>query len=289
MKGFGVFGIYLLVLAATAHRASAQAPPPLPTPTLEDTTMAKMRFERGMAHFRLDEFQAAVEQWEEAFRLKPDPAFLYNIAQAYRLAKRPEKALVFYEKYLKMSPKAANHDEVERHIAGLKRLLKEQAKSDSKPPAQAMGDSSLAATAPDEGAQAGLVAKAAQEAASEVALSQASPAASPTPTVALPAASPTPTVALPAASPTPTVAAADKPAAAPGSTLSTASPAAPAGAAPAGVELAVAAPPPTRPVYKRAWFWGVVGGAAVAAAVVVVALAARGGGSTVSQLPRVEF
>ena len=278
MKGFGVFGIYLLVLAATAHRASAQAPPPLPTPTLEDTTMAKMRFERGMAHFRLDEFQAAVEQWEEAFRLKPDPAFLYNIAQAYRLAKRPEKALVFYEKYLKMSPKAANHDEVERHIAGLKRLLKEQAKSDSKPPAQAMGDSSLAATAPDEGAQAGLVAKAAQEAASEVALSQASPAASPTPTVS-----------PPAASPTPTVAAADKPAAAPGSTLSTASPAAPAGAAPAGVELAVAAPPPTRPVYKRAWFWGVVGGAAVAAAVVVVALAARGGGSTVSQLPRVEF
>jgi len=79
-----------------------------------------------MAHFHLDEFAPAIEQWQAGFRLKPDPTFLFNIAQAYRLSKQPEKALTFYRKYLKLSPNASNRAEVERHIANIEQLINRQ-------------------------------------------------------------------------------------------------------------------------------------------------------------------
>src|SRR6185503_6340136 len=71
------------------------------------------------AQRRLEAYDKAIDEWEAGYRLKPAPQFLYNIAQAYRLSKRPDKALSFYQKYLKLSPHAENRPEVERHITAL--------------------------------------------------------------------------------------------------------------------------------------------------------------------------
>src|SRR5262245_1593718 len=88
----------------------------LPAAAQEDAraALAKRSYETGMAHFQLEEWDQAIASWEEGFRAKPVPQFLYNIAQAYRLSKRYEKALTFYRKYLRMDARAPNREEVER-------------------------------------------------------------------------------------------------------------------------------------------------------------------------------
>jgi tetratricopeptide (TPR) repeat protein len=106
--------------------------------TDDRAAQAKQHYETGMAHFQLEEWDKAIEEWEAGFRAKPVPQFLYNIAQAYRLSKRPEKALAFYQKYLHMDPKAPNKAEVDRHIASLTKVVAEQQKTASAPPTEPM-------------------------------------------------------------------------------------------------------------------------------------------------------
>src|SRR3954469_14676459 len=101
----------------------------------EATATARDAYDKGMAHYHLEEYDAAIEEWERGFRAKPAPEFLYNIAQAYRLSKRPEKALSFYQKYLRVSPEAKNRPEVERQIAALKEVVDKQKASAEAPPA----------------------------------------------------------------------------------------------------------------------------------------------------------
>jgi iron complex outermembrane receptor protein len=106
--------------------------------TDDRAAQARTHYEQGMAHFQLEEWDLAINEWQDGFRIKPVPQFLYNIAQAYRLSKRPEKALSFYKKYLNMEPKAENRVEVERHIKTLQKLVDEQAKTATLPPTQPM-------------------------------------------------------------------------------------------------------------------------------------------------------
>src|SRR3954471_8838053 len=95
-------------------------------PVDERASLAQRHYENGMGHFQLEEWDKAIDEWKEGFRIKPVSQFLYNIAQAYRLSKRPEPALSFYQKYLRMDPKAANKAEVDRHVASLTRLIDQQ-------------------------------------------------------------------------------------------------------------------------------------------------------------------
>ncbi len=124
----------VLLVVVVAGVARAQAPAPVD----ERAQQAKQHYETGMAHFQLEEWDKAIEEWQAGFRAKPVPQFLYNIAQAYRQSKRPEKALSFYQKYLRMEPEAANRAEVEHHIAQLKGLIEQQSKTASQPPTEAI-------------------------------------------------------------------------------------------------------------------------------------------------------
>jgi tetratricopeptide (TPR) repeat protein len=45
---------------------------------------ARQHYQRGTAHYALGEYADAAAEYQEAFRLKQDPALLYNAAQAYR-------------------------------------------------------------------------------------------------------------------------------------------------------------------------------------------------------------
>jgi tetratricopeptide (TPR) repeat protein len=119
----------MLILASSARAQPA---------TDERAVQAKQYYENGMAHFQLEEWDQAIEEWQKGFRAKPVAQFLYNIAQAYRLSKRPERALSFYQKYLRMDPKAPNRAEVERHITSLNALLQQEKKTTTSPPVQPM-------------------------------------------------------------------------------------------------------------------------------------------------------
>jgi hypothetical protein len=114
------------VHATPSPRARAQAPraeaPAAATPT-GDAKRAKELFQEGTRFFDLGQFDKAIESWQAGYREKPDPGFLYNIAQAYRLSGDAAKAIFFYRGYLRNSPKAHNRPEVEQKIATLQKQL----------------------------------------------------------------------------------------------------------------------------------------------------------------------
>ena len=175
----------LAALLAVGGTAFAQASDP----------EAKRHYDQAMAAYGLGRYAEAAEEFEKAYERKPQPALLFNAAQAHREAGHRERALVLYRNYLhEYGSQASNGADVQRII---EQLEKEPAKS---PP----------------------------------------PAA----------------------------------------------PAPPAIAAPTENALVAPAPAPEQPLYKRGWFWGVVGGGAVVVAG-VIAISVVYGSSTKNPTPTI--
>ncbi|MDB4965771.1 MAG: Thiol-disulfide isomerase [Myxococcales bacterium] len=248
----------LVCLMLVVSPAWAQTPAPVD----DRAQQAKLHYETGMAHFQLEEWDKAIEEWQAGFLIKPVPQFLYNIAQAYRQSKRPEKALGFYQKYLRMEPKASNRAEVERHIAQLNKLIDQQSKTASQPPVGTIEADPSRARPGDS----------------------ATPPREPKPAVTTPPAAATPTVA--------TTAPATNPPTATPTAATTPAPSATATATAAGSMRGdlTASAPSRKPITRRGWFWGVIGGvgAVVIAGVVVGVVLATSADST-KTLPMVRF
>jgi outer membrane protein assembly factor BamD (BamD/ComL family) len=84
---------------------------------------ARRHYDEGSTAYSLGDFTHAAEEYKAAYKAKPDPAFLYNIAQAYRLANDAPNALFFYRSFLHNLPDAPNRQEVEDRIAKLEAQL----------------------------------------------------------------------------------------------------------------------------------------------------------------------
>jgi tetratricopeptide (TPR) repeat protein len=102
------------------------------TPSVDQA--AEARFKAGKQAFRLGDYNDAIKEWREAYRLKDNPAFLFNIAQAYREIGDLPKAVMFFENYLKESKNAPNRIDVEKRVAELKSLIAGQQASSRRPP-----------------------------------------------------------------------------------------------------------------------------------------------------------
>jgi hypothetical protein len=187
--------------------------------------------DKATAAFALNRYAVAAESYEKAFELKPDPAVLYNAAQAYRLAGNKERALDLYQSYLRMygDEKRA---EIEKHIENLKQAIEKDRAVATSPPTT---------PAPVGGATAVPPAPRAEPAQPPVAPAPPAPPA-PAPYAAVdqpvtPAPPPPPPTSQPP-DPAPTL-------------------------------VTQAAPPrDDDSIVKRPWFWVAVGGAVVAAGVV---------------------
>lgn len=70
----------------------------------------------GNKHFQLAEYDAAITDFKEAFRISNEPGYLFNIAQAYRLKNDCRAAATFYKNYLRAKPDAANAAKVKERI-----------------------------------------------------------------------------------------------------------------------------------------------------------------------------
>jgi tetratricopeptide (TPR) repeat protein len=115
----------LSLLVASA--AWAQAKP-------DSKVAAKEHYVRGTSYYDLGKYDEAIKEFEAAYQLKNDPAFLYNLAQSYRLAGNAERALHFYRTYLRYMPKAPNRAEIEDRIAALERQMATESKATTTPP-----------------------------------------------------------------------------------------------------------------------------------------------------------
>ncbi len=112
----------LAVLAAPAVSWAKKEPPKKEGGDKQEEELkqkVKKLFADGMVQYDLRRFDAAITLFEKAFETRPDPVFLYNIAQAHRMAGRPADAAAFYRNYLRKAPDAPNASDVKGWIATL--------------------------------------------------------------------------------------------------------------------------------------------------------------------------
>jgi len=88
---------------------------------------AKAHFRAGQNHYNLNELPEALLEFKEAYRLYPDPVFLFNLGQCERQLGHLEDAIRFYRNYLREQPNAANRQEVQRRIEEMEEALKAKA------------------------------------------------------------------------------------------------------------------------------------------------------------------
>jgi tetratricopeptide (TPR) repeat protein len=106
--GAGVVLVALLVMSGRPSRAG--------DPRLDS---ARAHSQEGDAYYKLEKYANAISEYEQAYLAKPDPSFLYNIAQCHRLMGQGAEAVKFYRRYLKDAPNAPNRAVAEKHIRDL--------------------------------------------------------------------------------------------------------------------------------------------------------------------------
>ncbi len=99
-----------------------------------DAVSAREHYSRATTAYDLGKFAEAAREFEQAYRLKNDPALLFNIAQAYRFDGRYQQALFSYRAFLRRLPAASNRRQVETSMTELQEILDKQKASDSHPP-----------------------------------------------------------------------------------------------------------------------------------------------------------
>jgi hypothetical protein len=74
----------------------------------DERTAAKAHFAAATSHFAFGEFAEAAQEYELAYKLHPDPALLFDAAQAHRHAGHLKTALLLYRNYVQMYPSGEN-------------------------------------------------------------------------------------------------------------------------------------------------------------------------------------
>lgn len=91
----------------------------------EALQQAKEYFRKGTLLYESNRFEEAAAAYKEAFTLSDRPGFLFNIAQAYRLAGKSQEAITFYGVFIRRVPDAPQRGEAERYIAALSKRIGE--------------------------------------------------------------------------------------------------------------------------------------------------------------------
>jgi tetratricopeptide (TPR) repeat protein len=128
-QGLGWSGAVLIAVLLGAS-SSAQA----------DRNEARKAYDAATAAFGLGHYAEAAEKYEKAFSIHPDPALLYNCAQAYRLGGNRARALELYRNYLRLYPDRSNADEARSQVAALSRALDDEKSAAVAPPSVAQAE-----------------------------------------------------------------------------------------------------------------------------------------------------
>jgi tetratricopeptide (TPR) repeat protein len=128
----------------------------------DNKKLAKKHYRQGQTHYKLGRFPEALKSFSKAYEYLEHPAFLFNIAQCHRQLKNYERAVFFYEGYLRDKPDAPNRALVEELIADTQGSLNKQKKlaaAAARKKAQAEEAARKAAAAKDEAAREEAAAK----------------------------------------------------------------------------------------------------------------------------------
>jgi hypothetical protein len=215
---------------------------------------AEQHAQAAEALFRQDRFEAAIEEYQQAQRALPLPAFLFNIAQCHRAMGEWQAAIDAFEAFLAHSDDAAQKKTAEALIADCKSVHGTKQ-------IDLFGPDEVVQLLPPQGTPIGK--QSAQRA-------EAGAGRDPQLEVAIAPAPPPPPVAPPPVAPPPQETPAIEPPVAPPPTIATT------------VSAPVEEDPP---VYEKWWFWTAIGaGVAVIAAGTAIGVSA--GGDEIVELPR---
>ena len=114
-RGSRCLAVTLVALAVAGRPALAAEP-----------SSARRAYDEATAAFGLGHYQEAAEKYETAFSLRPDPALLYDAAQAYRLAGNRPRALELYRNYLRLYPDRQNAGEARNQVAALTKAIEDE-------------------------------------------------------------------------------------------------------------------------------------------------------------------
>jgi tetratricopeptide (TPR) repeat protein len=84
-------------------------------------------FEAGRRAFEANNYEAAIGDFQRAYQLDADPGYLFNLAQAQRLAGHCAEAAASYRKFLVLVPQPPNYDRVQDWIAAADVCTRERA------------------------------------------------------------------------------------------------------------------------------------------------------------------
>ena len=101
----------LLLFTLLASAAPALADPP--------ADAAEVAYQEGRRLYDLQEWDAAIAKFKEAYQVRSDAASLFNIAQSYRLKGDCANASSFYKTYKRNFPTAPNIAKVDKFLTDL--------------------------------------------------------------------------------------------------------------------------------------------------------------------------
>src|SRR5947207_1312620 len=111
MAAAGLVSVVVILLVSSTARAGDS-----------DVSEARDHYRRGTKAFELGSYEEAIKEYAAAYRLRDDPALLYNLGQANRLGNHPTEALRFFRLFLIKVPDTQSRSEVEAKIAELQKL-----------------------------------------------------------------------------------------------------------------------------------------------------------------------
>ncbi len=92
-----------------------------------DKARAQGLYGEGQERYAAGEYLPAAVKFEAAYALDPDPVYLFNLAQAYRLGNSCPKAVSYYRRFLDAVPNPPNLDDVRQYLAQSEACAKNQA------------------------------------------------------------------------------------------------------------------------------------------------------------------
>jgi tetratricopeptide (TPR) repeat protein len=112
---------HVLAAALLMGMSTARTPVRAQTPPPSSSDAVRAHYERATAAYALGNFAEAAVSYEKAFEVRPDPALLYNAAQAHRRAGNRGRAIELYRSFLQVFPRDDNRELAERHLRELER------------------------------------------------------------------------------------------------------------------------------------------------------------------------
>ncbi len=124
-------------ITAGAHQFGKKPPPERDPGGGLPTSKANKAVEIGQYYFKKGKYDAAIDRYKEAIELRPEFGLPYRlVGEAYEKKKFKPEAIEWFEKYIKVVPRALDVDNVRKRIEALRREIeqdKEKRKEKARP------------------------------------------------------------------------------------------------------------------------------------------------------------